>query len=160
MIFSKICVLISHCGAGASAEDVWVAGSIPELERSPGGGHGNLLQYSCLENPMDRGAWQAEVHGIAESGKQLSTHAHSHFSEWKLCIYYRLSNSSRCTLLRFTWKGKLLFLSLEKLVEIGGMSQCLLNCVSEAIVTYHTWGWERKVCLWFEVYPGRKIMYM
>ena len=38
-------------------------GSIPGSGRSPGGGHGNLLQYSCLENPMDRGAWQAAVHG-------------------------------------------------------------------------------------------------
>ena len=35
-------------------------------EDSPGGGHGNPLQYSCLENPMDRGAWQATVHGVAE----------------------------------------------------------------------------------------------
>ena len=41
-------------------------GSIPELGRSPGGGHGTPLQYSCLENPMDRGAWQAAVHGVTE----------------------------------------------------------------------------------------------
>ena len=40
-------------------------GSIPGLERSPGGGHGNSLYYSCLENPMDRGAWQGAVHGVA-----------------------------------------------------------------------------------------------
>ena len=40
--------------------------SIPGLGRSPGGGHGNPLQYSCLENPMDRGAWQAVVHGVAK----------------------------------------------------------------------------------------------
>ena len=39
---------------------------IPGLERSPGGGNGNPLQYSCLENSMDRGAWQATVHGVAE----------------------------------------------------------------------------------------------
>ena len=39
----------------------------PGLGRSPGGGHGNLLQYSCLENPMDRGAWRATVHGVTES---------------------------------------------------------------------------------------------
>ena len=42
-------------------------GSIPGLRRSPGGGHGNPLQYSCLENPMDRGAWQAMVYGVAKS---------------------------------------------------------------------------------------------
>ena len=40
-------------------------GSIPGLGRSPGGGHGHPLQYSCLENPMDRGAWRATVHGVA-----------------------------------------------------------------------------------------------
>ena len=43
------------------------AGSIPELGRSPGKGHGNPLQYSCLENPMDRGAWQATVHHMENS---------------------------------------------------------------------------------------------
>ena len=42
-------------------------GSIPGLARSPGGGNGNPLQYSCLENSMDRGAWQAIVHGVAKS---------------------------------------------------------------------------------------------
>ena len=42
-------------------------GSIPELRRSPGEGHGNPLQYSGLENPMDRGAWRATVHGVAKS---------------------------------------------------------------------------------------------
>ena len=41
----------------ANARDVRHSGSIPELGRFPGGGHGNPLQYSCLENPMDRGAW-------------------------------------------------------------------------------------------------------
>ena len=40
---------------------------IPGSGRSPGGGYGNPLQYSCLENPMDRGAWQALVHGVTES---------------------------------------------------------------------------------------------
>ena len=41
-------------------------GSIPGSGRSPGGGHGTPLQYSCLENPMDRGAWRAIVHGVAQ----------------------------------------------------------------------------------------------
>ncbi len=49
-----------------------VAGSIPGLGRSPGGGHGTSLQYSCLENPMDRGAWWATVHGVAKSRIRLS----------------------------------------------------------------------------------------
>ena len=47
-------------------------GLIPELGRSPGEGHGYPLQYSCLENPMDRGGWRATVHGIAKSSAQLS----------------------------------------------------------------------------------------
>ena len=47
-------------------------GLTPWLGRSPGGGHGNLLQYSCLENPVDRGAWWAAVHGVAKSRTQLS----------------------------------------------------------------------------------------
>ena len=51
----------------ANAEDIRDAGSIPGLGRSPGGGHGNPLQYSCLRNPMDRGAWWATVHGAAKN---------------------------------------------------------------------------------------------
>ena len=47
-------------------------GSIRGLGTSPGGGHGNPLQYSCLENPMDRGAWQATVHGLARVGHHLA----------------------------------------------------------------------------------------
>ena len=47
-------------------------GSVPGPGRSPGEGNGNPLQYSCLENPMDRGAWQATVHGVAKSQIQLS----------------------------------------------------------------------------------------
>ena len=47
-------------------------GSIPELGRSPGEGNGNPLQYSCLENPMDRGAWKAAGHGISKSWTRLS----------------------------------------------------------------------------------------
>ena len=49
----------------ANAGDVRDVGSVPGSRRSPGGGHGNPLQYSYLENPMDRGAWQAAVHRVA-----------------------------------------------------------------------------------------------
>ena len=60
----------SACNAGDP-------GSIPGSERFRGGGHGNPLQYFCLENPMDSGAWQATVHGVAKNWtrlKRLSTH--------------------------------------------------------------------------------------
>ena len=51
----------------ANAGDVRDADSIPGSGRSPGEGHGNPLQYSCLENPMDREAWQAIVNGVGQS---------------------------------------------------------------------------------------------
>ena len=56
----------------ASARDVRDMGSIPGSGRSFGVGNGNALQYSCLENPMDRGAWEATVHGAAKCRTQLS----------------------------------------------------------------------------------------
>ena len=56
--------------------NVGYVGSIPGLGRSPGGGNDNLLQYSCLENSMDRGAWQATIQGVAKSRTRLSTVTH------------------------------------------------------------------------------------
>ena len=56
----------SACSAGD-------LGSIPGSGRSPGEGNGNPLQYSCLENPMDRGVWQATTHGVARVGHDLAT---------------------------------------------------------------------------------------
>ena len=56
----------------ASACKAGDPGSIPGSGRSPEEGNGNLLQYSCLENPMDGGAWKVTVHGVAKSQKQLS----------------------------------------------------------------------------------------
>ena len=61
----------------ANAGDIRDLGSVPESGKSPGGGPGNPLQYSCLEKLMDRGAWQATVHRVAQSQiqlKRLSTH--------------------------------------------------------------------------------------
>ena len=54
--------------AGHAGDMSW----IPRLERSPGGGNDNPLQYSCLGNPMDRGAWRATVHGVTRVKTQLS----------------------------------------------------------------------------------------
>ena len=62
---SKVCPGGS-CGAGD-------LGSVPGLGRSSGGGHDNPLQYSCLENPMDRGASRTTVHGVARVGNNLAT---------------------------------------------------------------------------------------
>ena len=56
--------------AGAAGD----TGSIPMLGKSPGGGNGNPLHYFCLENPMDRGAWQATVHEVTKNQTQLKAH--------------------------------------------------------------------------------------
>ena len=60
----------------ANSEDVRDAGLIPGLGRSPGGRHGNPLQYSSLEDPMDRGDWQATIHRVTKSWTLLKHLAH------------------------------------------------------------------------------------
>ena len=82
----------------ANAGNTRDTGLIPGWGRSPGGGHGNPLQYSCLENPMDRGAWLATVHGVTKSQtrlKQLSTHT---------SVYQLKGESNRQ--LKYTYKDK------------------------------------------------------
>ena len=72
----------------ASVGDIRDTGLIPSLGRYPGGGHGNTLHYSCLENPTDREAWQATVHRVTKSQtrlRQFCTHAHIH-----ICTLFRL----------------------------------------------------------------------
>ena len=59
----------------ANAGDIRDAGSIPGWERSPGEGHGNPFQYSCLEKPIDRGAWWSTVHSVSESQTCLKRHS-------------------------------------------------------------------------------------
>jgi len=62
---SQVALVVKNLPANVG--DARDAGLIPGLGRSPGGGHGNPLQYSCLENPMDRGVWRSTVHGITQS---------------------------------------------------------------------------------------------
>ena len=74
----------------ARAGDTGDVGWIPGSGRSPGGGNGNPLQYSCLENPMDRGDLQAKVHEEAElDTNERLTHTHTHTHTY----YYRNKNS-------------------------------------------------------------------
>ena len=65
----------------ANSGDVRDTGSIPGSGSSPGEKQGNPLQYTCLENSMDSGAWQATVHGVTKSQTQLSTRVHPHTQE-------------------------------------------------------------------------------
>ena len=75
--FTVTCCLSD--GSPPNARDARETGSIPGLGVSPGVGNGNPLQYSFLENSMDRGAWQTALHGITKSWTQLShTHTHTH----------------------------------------------------------------------------------
>ena len=76
----------------ANAGDTRDEGSIPGWGRSPGGGHGNLFQYSCLENPMDRGVWQAIVHGVTKSRTWLKRNI------VLLCITFNTTGVWRMTL--------------------------------------------------------------
>ena len=69
---SRVALMVKNPLANVGDTRDW--GLIPGSGRSPGGGHGNPLQYSCLENPMDRGAWRATVHRVAKNWTPLSTH--------------------------------------------------------------------------------------
>ena len=74
MLVSILSEVFPHRLVGKeSAFNVGEPGSIPGSGRSPGEGNGSPLQYSCLENPMDRGAWQATVHGVSRVGHDLVT---------------------------------------------------------------------------------------
>ena len=82
---SQVVLVVNNLPANAG--DVRDVGSIPGWGRSPGEGNGNPLQYSCLDNPMDRGAWWATVHRVTKSQtqlKRLSTHAHTSLSQGSL----------------------------------------------------------------------------
>ena len=95
----------STCNAG-------LQGSVPGLGRAPGEGNGNPLQYSSLENPMDRGAWQAIVYGVAESQTWLSDE-HFHFQwaffsyadTWKWTYYILAQEAQLHALWWPTWAG-------------------------------------------------------
>ena len=102
-------------------------GSIPGLGRSPGGGHGNLLQYTCLENPMNGGAWQATVHLVTKSQTWQSSLACMHmphfeekkqpgFGKWVLCDLSWISVAPHSTAARgsmLSEKGLEPYLDLE-----------------------------------------------
>jgi len=72
----------------ASACNAGDLGLIPGLGKSPGEGHGNPFQYSCLENPMDGRAWWATVHGVAKSWTRLSDFTHSLTITENLILYF------------------------------------------------------------------------
>ena len=91
----------------ANAGDIGDAGLISGSGRSPGGGHGNSLQYSCLEKPMDRGAWHIREHSVAKSQTQLK----------------RLSKHTRITIFRIPFLP-LKILDVNHLIRTSISSNC------------------------------------
>ena len=85
---SHVALIVKNLSA--SAREVKEAGLIPGSGRSPGGGHGNPLQYSCLEKPMDRGAWWATIHMVAQSD---TTEVIQHARMYNI-TFYLLNNQS------------------------------------------------------------------
>ena len=79
----------STCSAGDAGD----TGSIPGSGRSPGGGNGNLLQYSCLENPMDRGSWGATVYGVVQNAH---TGDYAIYSGCESCVAWTKHSTSVC----------------------------------------------------------------
>ena len=83
-LLMRLCLFSCFPGSSdgkASAYNAGDPGSIPGSGRSPGEGNDNPFQYSCLENPMDRGAWWATVHGVAKSRTRLSDFTSLHFNK-------------------------------------------------------------------------------
>jgi len=124
----------------ANARDLRDAGSVPGLWRYPGGGDGNPLQYSCLENPIDRRAWWATVHRIAKSWeqpKQLSMHTHSVYMSTLLSqesIHSICSRVSNFPFLIFSYTLKVL--DLSSLVHLN-FSFSLKTLVCPSLVPVH-----------------------
>ena len=97
----------------ASAWNAGDPGSIPGLERSPGEGNGNPLQYSCLENPMEGGAWQATVHGVTKSWTRLSDFT----SLWERSPGIEMTTHSGILAWRIAWTeepGGLQYMGLQR----------------------------------------------
>ena len=97
-----------------SAGEVRDAGSIPRQGRSPRGRHSNPLQYSCLENPLDRRAWQATVYGVTRVGHDLATKSPTSF---KLKIINFASHSSNFCFKLHPWTWEITIFQAESLVS-------------------------------------------
>ena len=91
----------------ASAFNAGDPGLIPGSGRSPGEGNGNPLQYSCLENPLDRGAWWATVHWVTKSRTRLSDFTHS------LSMCFKLMLCLACILKGILWGGYYYYMGLQ-----------------------------------------------
>ena len=109
--------LISFPGGSEGKEstcNVGDLGSIPGLGRFPGGGYGSPLQYACLENPMDKGAWGATVHGVAKSQTGLSDEAQHSTFDRQYMIHANVSSHSLLFKIKSSIKEKFKWGTKEK----------------------------------------------
>ena len=114
----------------ANTRDTGAVGLITGSGRSPGGGHGNPFQYSCLKYPMDRGAWWAEVHGVTKSQTQLSTHTLQSLQRHKT----NLCDTQRIQLIYFNTCREIngnttVFPKAKVCVGEGGGAPLILDCI-------------------------------
>ena len=110
----------------ANAGDIRDTGLIPWLGRTPGGEHGNPLQYSCLENPRDRGAWRATVHGVEQSLawlKWLSTQECTWSSQQVIYFIFDVSISSHCgnCMQKYIWQLPWVSSGYDSTPNAGGL---------------------------------------
>ena len=115
----------------ASARDIRDVSSVLGSGRSPGGGHGNPLQYSCLENPMNRGVWWALVHKVAQSWtllKWLSTHGtHINKSSLRSSVIFKSEKES--------WDLKKIFF-ISALLQVTVMFSGVLRSIRNILGNY------------------------
>ena len=93
-------------------------GLIPGSRRSPVEGNGNPLQYSCLENPMDRGAWQAIVHGVTKSGTRSVMSPSRTISIWGVLLQSHFSSVGLITYFRTNLTVNILYLSRDRMIRL------------------------------------------
>ena len=135
---SQVALMVKNLPA--SVGNIRDAGSIPGWGRSHGGGHDNPLQYSCLENPMDGGAWWAIAHGVSKSRtrlRRLSTHS----TDWFRCDF-KTSCSTLYTIHCWVWRAREAVLLKQNLL-VGDKNQrfffLLLKCFDSHLYENHLW---------------------
>ena len=126
----------------ASARDVRDASLIPGSGRSPGGGHGNPLQYYCLENPMDRGAWWGTVHSVTQSQtwlKQLSMRAVNHKMHFSNYCFLRIYTQEWDCWIIWGWQRLKWLDSVTDLMNVS-LSKLWETAESRSLACCSPWG--------------------
>ena len=132
--------------SACDAEDTWNMCSIPESGRSPGGGHGNPLQCSCLENPMDRGAWWAAVHRVTVRHDQndwalvhaLANAAVLHSTSEAWAPLRRISGILECCHSRMLLWGK----DSKLFPRLFPENYSLRTSMLSSLQRHHLWTWD------------------